>query len=170
MAATPQHSRPKPVALDTNVLFHLAEQNAAAHNLVLRLVRSGFLPVVTQTTVQELGYSADHGPTKQKRDSARVALTTMLQWGVQPFALKPVGNGICEIAADVFANRGLLPAEERNDAFVLLEAAFVGAAMLVTWDLHLLGADKTKLNEVLASFDLPPVQIVHPAVILGYKA
>lgn len=170
MAGTFQPSRPKLVALDTNVLFHLAEQYAPAHNLVLRLVRAGFVCVVTPTTVQELANYADHAATQGKRQSATAALANMLQWGVQPFALRPVGNGISEIAADVIANRGLLPPEERNDAFILIEAAFIAAAMLVTWDPHLLDADNARLNEVLASFDLPPVQIVRPAVLLGYEA
>jgi predicted nucleic acid-binding protein len=162
-------SRPKLVALDTNVLYHLAEQYAPAHNLVRRLVRSGLTPVVTQTVVQELGHGAQFGPTAQKRQSATVALSTMLQWGVQPYTLRPVGNGICDVVADVIANRDLLPPEERNDAYVLIEAGFIAAAMLVTWDVHLLKANNEKLNGVLASFDLHPVQIVHPEVILRYE-
>jgi len=65
------------------------------------------------------------------------------------------------------ASRGLLPEEEVNDAYILIESEFANAAMLVTWDNHLLKASNSALNEVLKSFDLAPVQIVHPSVILG---
>lgn len=158
--------RQKLAALDTNVLFHLAEDYAPAHNLVLRLVRSGFALIVTQTVVVELAYCAEEGETPKKRALATTALTTMREWGIEPVGLRPVGNGICEIAANVIASRGLLPEEERHDAYILIECGFCRVAMLVTWDQHLLSAPNAELNEVLKSFDLHPVQIVHPAVIL----
>lgn len=160
--------RPKLVALDTNVLLHLAEDYAPAHNLVLTLVRRGFTPVVTQTVVHELGYFSHDEPHTQRGKSATIALQNMRTWGVQPWGLKPVGNGICDIIAEVIANRDLLPADEKNDAYLFIESGFIHAAMLVTWDAHLLDASNDKLNEVLKSFDLAPVQIVHPRVILGY--
>lgn len=167
--AAPAALRQKFVALDTNVLFHLAEEHAPAHNLLLRLVKKGFAPIVSQTVVQELAIASRKGDTARHRKCATTALTSMRGWGINPsIILKPVGNGICEIAADVIANRKLLPDEERNDAYILIEAAFIGAAMLVTWDSHFLDASNAALNEVLKSFDLHPVQIVHPRVILGY--
>lgn len=49
--AAPNVLRPKLAALDTNILFHLAEDYAPAHNLVRRLVKFGFTPIVTQTVV-----------------------------------------------------------------------------------------------------------------------
>lgn len=164
--AAPTASRPKWAALDTNILFHLAEDYAPAHNLVRRLVRFGFLPIVTQTVVQELGHLANEGETEKKRGSATLALTEMLGWGITPFGLKPVGNGICEIAANVILGRGLLPPGERNDAYIIIEAGFLGVAMLLTWDSHLLDASNDSLNQILVSFDLHSVQILNPAVIL----
>lgn len=134
--------------------------------LVLRLVRKGFTPIVTQTVVQELGYTAQRGDTPRKRRSATTALMQMRQWGINPVALKPVGNGICDVIANVIASRGLLPAEERNDAFIFIECGFWQAALLITWDRHLLEVSNSALNEVLKSFDLAPVQVVSPNVIL----
>jgi len=159
-------SRPKLAALDTNILFHLAENYAPAHNLVRRLVRSGFTPIVTQTVVQELGFFATDGDSAKKRAAATCALVSMRSWGIQPSGLKPVGNGICEIAANVILSRELLPETERNDAYILIECGFLAVAMLLTWDSHLLDASNERLNEVLKSFDLHPVQILHPGVIL----
>lgn len=140
-------SRPKLAALDSNVLFHLAENYAPAHNLVLRLVRLGFTPIVTQTVVQELGYAAQHGDTVRKKGLATTALMQMRQWGINPVALKPVGNGICDVVANVIASRGLLPEEERNDALILIECAFWQAALLITWDRHLLDASNSALTK-----------------------
>jgi predicted nucleic acid-binding protein len=164
--AAPLTSRPKLAALDTNIPLDLAQDGAAAHNLVLRLIRLGFIPIVTQTVVQELGHLAMNGASPRTRDSAATALSSLRAWGIQPLTLKPVGNGICDVAADVIANRRLLPEEERNDAYVLVESGVCGAALLLTWDNHLLSASNEALNDVLKSFDLHPVQILHPKVIL----
>jgi hypothetical protein len=158
----------KLVVLDTNLLLHMAEQHAPSHNTVLRLVRMGFMPIVVQTVVQELGAAAEDDSQPIVKRSAIKALSSMRAWGIEPFGLKPVGNGICDVIANVIANRGLLPEEERNDACVLIEAGFCCAAMVVTWDRHLLDADNTALNEVLKQFDLNPVQITSPSTILGY--
>lgn len=165
MAAT-LAPRLKLAAVDTNIVLHLAEDHAPSHNLILRLVQSGFTPIVTQTVIQELGVAAQEGSARLQPIAVR-ALTSLREWGIQPAALKPVGNGICDIAANVIASRCLLPEEERNDAFILIESAFHGASMLVTWDGHLLGADNDRLNDVLRSFDLPPVQVVNPQTILA---
>ena len=167
MAAQATSLRPKLVALDTNVLFHLAENYAPAHNLVLRLVRLGFAPIVTQTVIQELGVASSVGDTARKRASATLALSSMRSWGIQPGSLMPVGNGISGVAANIIIDsRELLPQGEYNDAYVFIESAFFGVAMLVTWDSHLLDASNAALNEVVTSLDLNPVQIVHPRVIL----
>jgi len=146
----------------------LAEQHAPSHNLILRLVRMGFRPIVSQTVVQELAFMAQYDAKSDRRQTAVKALESMRGWGIEPFALKPVGNGISEVISDVIANRGILPAEERHDAFIAIEAGFCASALLVTYDPHLLNAPAGALNEVLTSFDLRPVQIVHPKVILGY--
>ena len=168
MGAPTVASRPKLAVLDTNVLFHLAENYAPAHNLVLRLIGGGITSVVTQTVVQELAHAEQYADTPHKQEMARISLVSMLAWHIQPITLRPVGNGICEIVCGIIAQRNLLPAEEKNDACILIEAGFCGAAMLLTWDDHLLSADNAALNGVLTSFDLHPVQILHPKSILQY--
>jgi hypothetical protein len=54
---------------------------------------------------------------------------------------------------------------ERNDAFVLIEAALCGAKVLVTWDDHLSGIPTENLTALLTEFDLAPILIVTPAKI-----
>lgn len=161
-------SQHKLAALDTNVLLHLAENYAPAHNLVRRLVKMGYTPIITQTVIQELGYCVDHGSTVKKRAAAEEALSSLRSWGVQPYTLKPVGNGICDIAADLIAGRGLLPEEEKNDAYLVIEAGLCGVALFLTWDSHLTEADNDGLNGVLDYFDLARIKIQHPREILGY--
>lgn len=162
-------SQPRLVVLDTNLLLDMAEQHAASRNVALRLVRNGEIPIVVQTVVQELGYASQDTSKPRVQALAVIALTSMRLWGVQPVALKPVGNGICEVIADKIAYRRILPPEERNDAYIFIESAFCGAVRLLTWDSDLLDADNGALNSLLNEHDLPPVPIVSPERILGYS-
>ena len=131
-------------------------------------MRNGFTPIITQTFVQELGYGVDHGASAKKRKIAEIALVSLREWGVQPLVLKPVGNGICDVIVDVIAGRKLLPEDERHDAYILIEAGMANVSMLITWHQHLLAASNSALNEVLVSFDLHPVQVTAPKMVLGY--
>lgn len=94
MAETAKVSRPKLAVLDTCVLFHLAEQHAPSHNLVLRLIRRGMTPVVGQTVIQELGYMAANDPSPAKRALATEALKNMRSWGWRssPLATESVSS------------------------------------------------------------------------------
>jgi hypothetical protein len=102
-----------------------------------------------------------------KRTSATKALQSMLEWGIQPTGIKPVGNGICDIIADAIAGRGLLPSDQRNDAYILVESGIIGAAKLISWDGHFLEADSNAVQQLLKDFHLHPVQITSPDLILG---
>lgn len=110
----------------------------------------------------------DHGASAKKRKIAEIALVSLREWGVQPLVLKPVGNGICDVIVDVIAGRKLLPEDERHDAYILIEAGMANVSMLITWHQHLLAASNSALNEVLVSFDLHPVQVTAPKMVLGY--
>lgn len=155
-------------ALDTNILIHLAEGYAPAHNLVLRLIRMGIRPIVTQTVVQELGYQSVNGPTEGKRTNALMALTQMRGWGIQPAGVKPVGNGICEVVTERFLTERLLPQGEKHDIYVIVEASFYAVEFLFSWDSDILNANETEVNRLLVGYDLNAIRIRHPKVILEY--
>jgi predicted nucleic acid-binding protein len=157
------------VVLDTNVLIHLAEEHAGAHNTVLRCVKFGWIPVITQTVILELGHTAQYSDKPKKRYAATIALSNLLAWGIQPTGLKPVGNGICGIVAEQIVQRRLLPPDEKHDAYVLIEAAFHSAKKLISWDRHFLDADQAALNKLLNDYDLPAVEICSPERILAMK-
>lgn len=65
-----------------------------------------------------------------------------------------------------FVETGLLPEAERNDAFILAEAAVLECAPLVSQDSHLHGIDRVKLKRLLAEFDLAPPLIASPREIV----
>lgn len=161
--------RLKLAALDTNILIHLAEGYAPAHNLVLSLVRMGIRPIVTQTVVQELGYQVENGETEAKRKNAIIALTMMRSWGIQPAGVKPVGNGICEIVERRFTAERILPAGEVHDVYVIIEASFYAVLFLFTWDTDILEANQKEVNRLLTNYDLSPIKICHPSEVLGYS-
>lgn len=167
MAETAARPRLRLAAVDTNILIHLAEGYAPAHNLILRLVRMGIRPIVTQTVVQELGYQSARGPTSVKRDIATRALTEMRQWGIQPAGVTPLGNGICDIVAERFRVEKVLPDGEIHDLYVIIEASFYAAVYLVTWDGDILGADENEVNRLLLNYDLNKISIRHPSFFLG---
>ncbi|WP_404425404.1 hypothetical protein [Nibricoccus sp. IMCC34717] len=160
---------PKLVAVDTNVIFHLAEDHAPSLNLILRLIRRGYTPIVTQTVVQELAYAYSFSKEASKRKVAEKALRNLLNWGIQVINLKPVGNGICDVVADKIGSKHLLPPSERHDAFVVIEASFCAAVFLCSWDNHLLHADNAALNQILSEHDLNPVSILPPSKVLDWS-
>lgn len=170
MAETVALPRLRLAALDTNVLIHLAEDYAPAHNLVLRLIRMGCRPIVTQTVTQELGYQSVYGSTPAKQANATRALQEMRRWGIQPAGIKPVGNGICEVVADRFVSERLLPKGEIHDIYVIIEASFYNVVYLFTWDSDILDADEKEVNRLLVNYDLNKVAIRHPRIILDHEA
>jgi rRNA-processing protein FCF1 len=158
--------RPSLVAVDTKVLMDMAHGHAPTIDAMERCAeRPNLALVVTPTVVHELAWGAEHWDDAKKKASATKALTSLLRWKINPLNLKPVGHGICEAVSVQLARRGYLPAEERNDAFVLVEAALCGAKILVTWDGHLSGIPTENLAALLTEFHLAPVLVTTPAKI-----
>ena len=153
-------------AVDTNVLMDMAEGHRPTLAAVAECVKRPQLAlVVTPTVVHELSWGSLHWETPRKRAQATKALASLLSWGIKPMNLVPVGHGICAAIAQELARRGYLPEEEKNDAFILAEAALMGAKILLTWDEHLLGIAHDRLSVLLGGFDVAPVLVVSPAKI-----
>ena len=70
-----------------------------------------------------------------------------------------------EAARRIFS-AGLMPAEERNDAFVVGESAVLNAILLVSNDSHLLDVDHRRLGLLFRELDLPVPLIVSPREIV----
>ena len=157
------------VALDTNVLLDLSEGDETAidcvENFRNRLAQVQF--VVPPTVIQELAHFAVDGETNRERASARRALQSMVRnWGFTPFDCVPVGNGIVDETGRKIRQRGLLPDDEINDSFVIVEAGLIGASVLVSSDGHLWGIDQFKLRQVLEDADISVPVIFSPAQVV----
>src|SRR5205814_311599 len=94
--------------------------------------------IVPPTALHETALNATRGTSARKREAALAALARLRSdWNFEPVNLVPVGHGIVEHIADTLRERGLIPAAERNDSFVLAEAALLGCRVLLTSDEHL---------------------------------
>lgn len=160
--------KPKSVAVDTNVLFDLANGDEEAH-LALAVIRAR-LPnvnvVVTPTVVQELSWLAEHADEPETKRLAILAATSLEKWGISAANCRSVMHGIIEQAANEISRRGLIPPNEVHDALIVAEASSAQCSMLISTDGHMWKADFTVLNGVLVGRDLYPIVLVSPRKII----
>ncbi len=157
------------IAVDTNFLLDLAAKTPmgwdALETLKDRLPSPIFL--VPPTVINELAVAHDDPEEREEQRLAKLALTRLRQiWKFQPIELVPVGHGIVERIADSIRERGYLPAEEKNDSYILAEAALLDCRLLVTADSHLLDVPANPLKLLLDSFDVSSPIIVSPRRIV----
>jgi predicted nucleic acid-binding protein len=165
MAARP--NRPQLVAVDTNVLFDLADGLDGVVDAVSvireRLRDARFLiPPTVQHELANLAFRGDD----QQQEAARKAVRIAQSWRIVPANLIAVRHGIAERIADRIREQGLIPVEEVNDSLVLAESALLGCAMLLTSDEHLRGIDFERLTLRLQSFDVTAPVIATPREIV----
>lgn len=156
------------VAVDTNVLLDLADENDDCWDCLEALKRRRQLPrfVVMPTVLHELAHLADHGKNKAVRQLAITALQSLLSWGFEPLDLQPVGHGIVERIADEIRSKELLPDEERNDSYIIAEAALCDCDVLVSSDTEITGVDQTRMQMLLKGFHVKPLAILRPRQVV----
>jgi predicted nucleic acid-binding protein len=157
------------VAVDTNVLFALAEPVDAVVDAVatIRERIAGVRFVVPPTPLHEVALMALRADTAEKQKVAQAALTKLRnEWHFEPTNLVPVGHGIVERIADALREHGLIPVEERHDALLLAEAALLDCRILLTSDAHLRGVDFERLTLLLQGFDVAAPVIATPREIV----
>ena len=155
----------KRLALDTNVLFDLADGREIAHDFREVFQGNGYALVIAPTVVGELDFLENHGDAKQRLFAAR-SLDSLSRWGVDPFAIDSVREAIAQRFAAQLIQRRLLPDGEINDGLILAESSLAGIPLLVTSDKHLLDIDETALRLAFNDADLLPVSPVHPRRLL----
>ena len=94
------------------------------------------------------------------------ALSKTQLWGIETYSLISVGPEIVEINAHKLLAAGLLPEAEVHDAVIIIETALREIPTLITSDNHLLSINPARLSSMLDDFDLKPVTILHPMVML----
>ena len=128
----------KQLALDTNILFDLAEGLDAAHDFRETFQDAGYVLRVPPTVVQELSFEADGG---DDAEIAATALRSILAWKIAPYDLASVGHGLTDGFTKKLLQKGLLPEGEYNDGLILAETSLARIPILATSDKHLLDID-----------------------------
>jgi hypothetical protein len=155
------------VAIDANVLIDLGQEVETiidALTTIRRRVPSSRL-VIPPTPQQELAHIARYGQMEQERSLAMAAIRAASVWKITPVNLMPVDRGIVSTIAERLRTTGLLPMEEVNDSFLLVEAALLHARLLLSSDEHLRSIPFEDLAVQLQNVDLIPPVIATPAEV-----
>ena len=159
--------KPKLVAVDSNVLILLAEEDdltiEAFDTIRLRIRPAQF--VVPPVVVRELTHKVRYDP-HLKRPAERALREMRPRWRCQALLLNAVQEVVADQAAKRLREAGLLPQEERNDASLLAQAAALGCALLITYDSHLRDIDFEKLTLLLGELDLAAPVLATPSEVV----
>lgn len=161
----PQTGQKTQLALDTNILFDLAEEDRFTQDFRRFFQGHGFELFLPPTVSAELAFSVQLSD-ERKRSLARKALSGIVKWGLIPCQMKPIWEDIAVRFSERLREKGLLPPEEKHDGEILAETALMGIPVLVTRDSDLLGIDETSRVVAFQEADLVPVQPVHPRPFL----
>ena len=161
--------KPQLVAVDTNVLMRLADGHEAtvdSWQLLKRRIRPVQF-VALPTVMEELASKLSDDTEPVVRVAVEKALRELRpRWHFQPTDFNAVQEAITANAVRRLRDSGLIPYEERNDAFVVVEAAVLNCVLLVSRDSHLLEIDPVKLNYLLQQLDLPTPVIASPEKLM----
>ncbi len=155
----------KPLAVDSNLLFDLAEKKDFALTLVEVAKEKNYTLNLPPTVVQELTFAAFHKSGDEQK-LALVALQNLRGWGIIPFDLVAVGHGITEQFARRLHELRLLPEAELNDGLILAETGLAGIPLLVSSDKHLLDIESDELCRVCRERHIAEVRVIHPRKLL----
>ena len=156
------------IAVDTNVLLNLADDSEPVWDCLATLrERLGSPPfLVLPTVVQELVDIGDHHDSPE-RELALKTIGQLRIWGFRPVSYVPVDHETLKQLASHLRSEELLPPEEVNDSFILAEAGFLPATMLLTSDSHLLDLNRDRLKIEMDAFDAETPIIVSPRKIVA---
>lgn len=156
----------KLLAIDTNILFDLAQENDFAHTFSEVFQERGYFIKVSPTAFQELVHYATVRKCAES-STALKALQQMKGWGIFPFDLSPAEHAIAAAFSSRLIGKGFLPEGEINDEYFLAETSLTGIPVLATRDDHLLGIEPTYLHTQFDEADLMPVAVFHPRKLLA---
>jgi predicted nucleic acid-binding protein len=153
---------PLAVALDSNVLFDLADGKEFAATALEVLRENEAKVFVPPTVFIELLYEVEHCTSPEKGKRAERALDGVRAWNVKPISLTPTKLAIAKEFSNHLRDLRLLPNSEFHDGCILAEAALWPVAFLLTSDEHLLSIDRESLQKCFDERQLARVEIVSP--------
>jgi predicted nucleic acid-binding protein len=162
--------KPQLVAVDTNVLLRLADGHEVtldAWQLIKRRlspVQFILLPTVLGELASKLTDSTDPHVTQT---AARALAESRSRWHFQPTDFNAVEEAVTANAVRRLRDSGIVPYEERNDAFIIAEAAVQSCILLVSRDSHLLDVDPERLAWLFRELDLPVPVIASPEKLIA---
>ena len=124
----------KRLAVDSNVLFDLAEGEQFAEDFREIFLGKGYSLEAPPTVVLELTNFFKKGDARE-RELARIALSSMLtKWKISPISLSSVQRAYTQNFVKFVQADKIIPPRENNDAEILAETSLAGIPILVTSD------------------------------------
>jgi predicted nucleic-acid-binding protein len=164
-----QIPRLTPIAVDTNILFDLAQEIDVVidclQTIKKRIPNSSI--IVLPTVILELTKGAKSSEAKEREVAIKALSSIRNPWRFVPVNSISVGHGVVEQIGRKIRCKGLIPDEEIHDSFIVAEAALYGASILVSNDAHIKDIDQPMLKIELDSSDVgcpvisSPWKIVH---------
>jgi predicted nucleic acid-binding protein len=152
----------KRLALDTNVLFDLANDAQFAHGFREVFQRLGFSLEVPPRVISELVRFRANGNDLEQAAASRALHSMRALWGLEPIMLRDVEQKYKKNFIIDAEDAAILPPREVNDLHILAETSIAGIQGLVTSDGPLLNADPIQLQLAFQNAGLNHVTPVHP--------
>lgn len=146
------------LAVDTNILFALAEGQDAVSTMAKLAASRKALLFVPPECLAELSYAfsqGDHVAGEAIRIIGRTA-------GLAPMVLTSTQHAIAGSLARRLLSEEVIPTEEKRDAMALSQAVAGGMNAFVTFDDHFLSMDRRRFSALLLSEHLPAIAVLSP--------
>ena len=153
------------IAADTNVLLDYAQEDETVTDCfsVLRQRLPGSSVLVLPTVLYELEEAAANGRTEELRRAARTAFARLRRpWNFRPVNFIPVGHGIVQRIGQTLREKGLIPADQINDSYLVPEAGLMDVSILLSSDAHLKDIPYAELRLVMGAADVRTPLIASP--------
>ena len=140
-------------ALDTNTVILLGQEDPKTVALINRLKGLDFELIVPPTVQTELDALETRGTSDEKAKATR-AIRAIIAFDLKVPTIRPMHERFVQQMAGKFIREGVIKKEEKNDASILVEAAFLRCPILFTTDTHIQTADQNLGEHLLREYKL----------------
>jgi rRNA-processing protein FCF1 len=128
-------------ALDTNAVILLGEQDPKTVKLITLLQQLEFELIIPPNVQNELDALETRGTAEEQRKAA-LAIRAIISYNLATPGIRPMHQRFIEQTAEKFLRQGVIKKQEKNDAFILVEAAFLRCPILFSIDRHMKTANR----------------------------